>query len=160
MKRIVFTGIGGQSVRVISHTLALALKELGYEVVLLFDYDSSIRNQRITGYLTYDRSPIENPMIDEADILVRLHAKGDQLIARKTVCDTGLCTDEEIPFGRMGIETFGQPLFGNMIALGRLFRLIGLEIDPPDLEKFLPRTYLKENLKAIQIGYDLNVYED
>ena len=81
MKRIVFTGVGGQSVRVISHVLALALKELGYEVVLLFDYDSSIRNTRISAYLTYDEKPIENPMIDEADILVRLHEKGDQLVA-------------------------------------------------------------------------------
>ncbi|MCJ7804068.1 MAG: 2-oxoacid:acceptor oxidoreductase family protein, partial [Desulfobacterales bacterium] len=119
MKRVIFTGVGGQSVRIISHVLAMALKELGYEVALLFDYDSSIRNQRITAYLSYDRKPIENPMIDEADILIRLHEKGDQLIAQKTICDTGLCTDEEVPFGMMGIEKFGQAIFGNMIALGR-----------------------------------------
>lgn len=160
MKRIVFTGVGGQSVRVISHVLALALKELGYEVALLFDYDSSIRNQRITGYLTYDKKPIKNPMIDEADILVRLHGKGDQLVAEKTICDTGLCTDEEVPFGMMGIEKFGQPIFGNMIALGRLLRLIDIDISHIELEKMLPKSYLKENRKAIQIGFDLNLYED
>lgn len=160
MKRVIFTGVGGQSVRIISHVLAMALKELGYEVALLFDYDSSIRNQRITAYLSYDRKPIENPMIDEADILIRLHGKGDQLIAQKTICDTGLCTDEEVPFGMMGIEKFGQPIFGNMIALGRLFRLIALDIHHLELEKLLPKSYLKENLKAIQLGYDLNLYED
>jgi len=160
MKRIVFAGIGGQSVRVVSHTLALALKELGYHVTLLFDYDSSIRNQRITGYLSYDKDPVENPMIDEADILVRLHARGDQLIAQKTICDTGLCTDEEVPFGMMGIEKFGRAIFGNMIALGRLFRLIDLDISHVDLENLLPKSYVKENLKAIQLGYDLNMYED
>jgi Pyruvate/2-oxoacid:ferredoxin oxidoreductase gamma subunit len=160
MKRIVFTGIGGQSVRSIAHILAIALKELGYEVALLYDYDSSIRNQRITAYLTYDRKPIENPMIDEADILVRLHARGDQLVAQRTICDTGLCTDEEIPFGMIGIETFGQAIFGNMIALGRLFRLIGIDISHVELEQMLPKTYAKENLKAIRLGYDLNLYED
>ena len=64
MKKIVITGIGGQSVRSISHVLALALKEAGYYVTLLFDYDSSIRNQKISGMLTYDTKPIENPMID------------------------------------------------------------------------------------------------
>ena len=160
MKRIVFTGVGGQSVRVISHVLALALKELGNEVALLFDYDSSIRNQRITGYLTYDQKPIENPMIEEADILVRLHGKGDQLIAQKTICDTGLCTDEEVPFGMMGIEKFGQAIFGNMIALGRLLRLIDVDISHVELEKILPKSYIKENMKAIQLGYDLNLYED
>jgi Pyruvate/2-oxoacid:ferredoxin oxidoreductase gamma subunit len=160
VKRIAFTGVGGQSVRVISHVLALALKELGYEVTLLFDYDSSIRNQRITGYLTYDKKPIENPMIEEADILVRLHEKGDQLVAQKTICDSGLCTDEEVPFGMMGIEKFGQAIFGNMIALGRLLRLIDIDISHIELEKILPKSYIKENLKAIQLGYDLNLYED
>jgi Pyruvate/2-oxoacid:ferredoxin oxidoreductase gamma subunit len=160
MKRIVITGIGGQSVRSISHILALALKELGYFVTLLFDYDSSIRNQKITGHLTYDESPIENPIIDEADILVRLHQKGDQLTAQKTLCDTGLCTDEEIPFGAMGIEGFGRAIFGNMIALGRIFRLVDVHMNPVELEKLLPKSYVKENLRAIQTGYDLNLYED
>ena len=160
MKRIVFTGVGGQSVRVISHTLALALMELGYRVALLYDYDSSIRNQRITAYLSYDQHPIESPMIDEADILIRLHAKGDQLIAQKVLCDTGLCTDEEVPFGMMGVEKFGQPIFGNMIALGRLCRLIDIDITHLELEKLLPKSYIRENMKAIQIGYDFNVYED
>ena len=134
MKKIVITGIGGQSVRSISHVLALALKEAGYYVTLLFDYDSSIRNQKISGMLTYDTKPIENPMIDEADILLRLHQKGDQLIAQKTICDTGLCTDEEVPFGMIGIETFGQAVFGNMVALGRLLRLAGLDISRLELE--------------------------
>jgi Pyruvate/2-oxoacid:ferredoxin oxidoreductase gamma subunit len=160
MKRIVFAGVGGQSVRVISHVLAKALKELGYEVALLFDYDSSIRNTRISAYLTYDQMPIENPIIDEADILIRLHQKGDQLVAQKTICDTGLCTDEEVPFGMMGIEKFGQTIFGNMIALGRLFRIIDLDISHIELEKLLPKSYLKENLKYDSIGYDLNLYED
>ena len=160
MKRIVLTGVGGQSVRVISHVLALALKELGYQVSLLFDYDSSIRNTRISAHLIFDQKPIDNPMIDEADILVRLHQKGDQLIAQKTICDTGLCTDEEVPFGMMGIDKFGQAIFGNMIALGRLFRLIDLDISHIELEKLLPKSYVKENLKAIQLGYDLNLYED
>ena len=160
MKRIAFTGVGGQSVKVISHVLAMALKELGYEVTLLFDYDSSVRNTRISAYLVYDHNSIENPMIDEADILIRLHSKGDQLVAQKTICDTGLCTDEEVPFGMMGIEKFGNVLFGNMIALGRLLRLIDLDISHLELEKLLPKSYLKENLKAIELGYDLNLYED
>jgi len=160
MKRIVFTGIGGQSVKAVSHILAMALEELGYEVTLLLDYDSSIRNQRISAYLTYDKKPIGNPMIEEADILVRLHEKGDQLIAQKTICDTGLCTDEEVPFAMMGIEKFGQAIFGNMIALGRLFRLIDIDISHIELEKILPKSYIKENRKAIQLGYDINLYED
>ncbi len=160
MKRVVFAGIGGQSVRVISHVLALAVKELGYEVTLLYDYDSSIRNQKITAHLTYDQYPIENPLIDEADVLIRLHAKADRIVAQKTVCETGLCTDEEIPFGMIGIQKLGHAIFGNMIALGRLFRLIDIDITHVELEKMLPRSYIKDNMRAIQIGFDLNLYED
>ena len=152
MKRIVFTGVGGQSVRVISHVLAMALKEVGYEVALLFDYDSSVRNTRISAYLTYDQKPIENPMVDEADILIRLHEKGDQLIAQKTICDTGLCTDEEVPFGMLGIEKFGQAIFGNMIALGRLFRLIDVDISHIELEKLLPKSYRQREFEGDSTG--------
>jgi len=47
-------------------------------------------------------------MIDEADVLIRLHPKGDQLVAQKTLCDTGLCTDEEVPFGRLGSRSSGR----------------------------------------------------
>ena len=60
----------------------------------------------------------------------------------------------------MGIDKFGKAIFGNMIALGRLFRLIDLDISHIELEKLLPKSYVKENLKAIQLGYDLNLYED
>jgi Pyruvate/2-oxoacid:ferredoxin oxidoreductase gamma subunit len=160
MKRIVFTGVGGQSVRAISQILAMALVELGYEVTLLFDYDSSIRGTRISAHLTYGDGPIDNPLIDEADILVRLHRKGDQLMAQRTICDTGLCADEEIPFGMLGIEKFGQAIFGNMIALGRLLKLIGLDLPHLALESYLPASYARENLKAIQFGYDMNLYDD
>ena len=59
-----------------------------------------------------------------------------------THCETGLCMDEEVPFGRMGIDTFGQAVFGNMIALGRLFRLIDIDINPVELEKILPKSYI------------------
>ena len=138
----------------------MALVELGYEVALLFDYDSSIRGTRISGHLTYGNGPIDNPLIDEADILVRLHRKGDQISAERTICDTGLCTDEEIPFAMLGIEKFGQAIFGNMIALGRLLKLIGLDLTQVELESHLPASFAKENLRAIQFGYDMNLYED
>jgi hypothetical protein len=42
--------------------------------------------------------------------------------------------------------------------MGRI--VIELDISHVELEKLLPKSYLKENLKAIQLGYDLNLYED
>ena len=37
---------------------------------------------------------------------------------------------------------------------------VEVDISQMELEKLLPRSYAKENLKAIQLGYDLNLYED
>ena len=42
-KSIVIDGVGGQGVRVIGSTMASLLSVMGFEVTLLFDYDSSVR---------------------------------------------------------------------------------------------------------------------
>ena len=160
MKQIMVSGVGGQSVRVISHALALALQQLGFHVTLLYDYDSVIRGGKIVAYLKFDERPIDNPHIDQADILLMLADKEKGLVAQRTICDSGLCTDEEIPFGQLGVEKFGRAIFGNMIALGRLLRLVDVDIDKFDLRKALPKSLQEENVRAVQAGFDLNLWED
>ena len=64
-------------------------------------------------------------------------------------------TDEEIPFSRLGIEQFGKEVFGNMIALGRLMALVGVDASNEELAKVLPLKYREENLSAVQFGYHL-----
>ncbi len=155
MRKIIISGEGGQGVRVISHTLATLLANLGYEVSLLYDYDSSVRGAMSVAYLTFDREAIANPVVDEADILIKLSDKAGGFLARKTVCQTGLCTDEEIPFGKLGEEKFGREIFGNMIALGRLMALVGVEVSDEELAKVLPLKYKEENLSAVHFGYYL-----
>ena len=155
MGKVIISGEGGQGVRVISHTLATLLANLGYEVSLLYDYDSAVRGAMSVAYLTFDKEPIANPVVQEADILLKLSDKAEGLLAEKTVCQTGLCTDEEIPFGKLGVEKFGQEIFGNMIALGRLMALVGVEISNEELAKVLPLKYKEENISAVHFGYYL-----
>jgi len=155
VKKVIISGEGGQGVRVIGHTLATTLANLGYEVTLLYDYDSSVRGAMSMAYLVFDSKPIDNPMVDNADILLKLSDKADSFYAEKTVCQTGLCTDEEIPFERLGEEQFGKEIFGNMIALGRLIALVGIEITDDELEKVLPLKYREENIKATHYGFSL-----
>ncbi|MFQ5925390.1 MAG: hypothetical protein ACE5IE_05280, partial [Dehalococcoidia bacterium] len=95
------------------------------------------------------------PVIQEADILLKLSDKADGLRAEKTVCQTGLCTDEEIPFSKLGIEKFGRDVFGNMIALGRLMSLVGVELSDEELAEVLPLKYKEENMNAVHFGYYL-----
>ena len=155
MKKVIISGEGGQGVRVIGHTLATLLANLGYNVSLLTDYDSSVRGAMSIAYLVFDDKPIDNPMVDDANILLKLSDKANGFAAEKTVCQTGLCTDEEIPFERLGEERFGKEIFGNMIALGRLIALVGIEISDDELNKILPLKYRQENIKATHFGFAL-----
>ena len=155
MRKIIISGEGGQGVRIISHTLATFLANLGYEVSLLYDYDSAVRGAMSVAYLAFNEEPIANPVIQEADILLKLSDKAGGLRAEKTVCETGLCTDEEIPFDKLGIEKFGREIFGNMIALGRLMALVGVEVSEQELAKVLPLKYREENISAVQFGHHL-----
>lgn len=155
MEKIIISGEGGQGVRVVSHTLALLLANLDYEVSLLYDYDSAVRGAMSVAHLIYDREPITNPVIDEADILLKLSDKAKGLHARKTVCQTGLCTDEEFDFQELGIEKFGKEMFGNMIALGRLMTLAHIDTSEEELAAVLPLKYNEENLSAVIYGHHL-----
>jgi Pyruvate/2-oxoacid:ferredoxin oxidoreductase gamma subunit len=155
MKKVIISGEGGQGVRVIGHTLATLLANLNYEVSLVYDYDSSVRGAMSIAYLVFDDKPIDNPIVDQADILLKLSDKADGFAAQKTVCQTGLCTDEQIPFGRLGEEKFGKEIFGNMIALGRLISLVDMEIPDEELAKALPLKYREENISATHFGFAL-----
>ncbi len=156
--RIALDGVGGQGVRVIAGVLGSLLARMGKEVTVLFDYDSSVRGSMSDAFVIFDDDPITNPVIEEADILLRLADRGHLHISgRKVVTDLGLGLegDEQIPFASLGSQHFGKELFGNMIALGRLLRLATIDYDEAAIRDSLPRRYQDENVAAIRFGFDL-----
>jgi Pyruvate/2-oxoacid:ferredoxin oxidoreductase gamma subunit len=157
---IVIDGVGGQGVRVIGNTMASLLGAMGYEVTLLYDYDSSVRGGMSEAFLKYDRLPVDNPVVEHADITLRLADRGpNHLASRYVVCDIGLAREgeaaEEIPFLELGVKHFGRDLFGNMIALGRLLRLAACDFDDEALALSLPAKYREENIAAVRYGFEL-----
>ena len=157
---IAIDGVGGQGVRVIGNTMATLLGAMGYEVTLLYDYDSSVRGGMSEAFLKYADEPISNPVVEHADVTLRLADRGpNHLDSRYVVCDLGLAKPgeeaEEIPFLELGVKHFGRDLFGNMIALGRLLRLSGVSFDEAALASALPTKYREENIGAVRYGYDL-----
>ena len=160
-KSVVIDGIGGQGVRVIGNTMATLLGVMGFEVTLLYDYDSSVRGGMSEAFLKYSREPISNPVVEVADVTLRLADRGPaHLSSAYVVADIGLAKPgeraEEIPFLQLGVDKFGRDLFGNMIALGRMLRLAGVEFTDDDLQAALPKKYVEENLAAIHYGYELD----
>jgi len=160
--KIALDGVGGQGVRVIAGVMGALLARMGKEVTVLFDYDSSVRGSMSDAFLIFDDEPILNPVVEEADIMLKLADKGHLRIhAPKVVADLGLDVPgaEQIPFASLGSQRFGKELFGNMIALGRLLRLAGIEFNEAAIRESLPRRYEDENVAAIRFGYDLTEEE-
>ena len=160
--RIALDGVGGQGVRVIAGVLGALLARMGKQVTVLFDYDSSVRGSMSDAFVIFDDQPIANPVVEEADIMLKLADKGHLRISgRKVVTDLGLgkAGDEQIPFASLGSEHFGKELFGNMIALGRILRLAEIDFDDAAIRESLPRRYQDENVAAIQFGYQLTPEE-
>jgi len=156
--RIALDGVGGQGVRLIAGVLGALLARMGKEVTILFDYDSSVRGSMSDAFVIFDDKPIENPVVEEADILLKLADKGHLRIrGRMVVADLGLGLpgQEQIPFGSLGSQRFGKELFGNMIALGRLLRLAQVEFDETAIRESLPQRFVDDNVAAIRYGYDL-----
>ena len=107
-KSIVIDGVGGQGVRVIGNTMASLLTVMGYEVTLLFDYDSSVRGGMSEAFLRYDRKPIDNFVVECADVVLRLADRGPvHLSTDYVIADLGLTkpgeNGEEIPFLQLGV---------------------------------------------------------
>jgi Pyruvate/2-oxoacid:ferredoxin oxidoreductase gamma subunit len=160
-KTVVIDGVGGQGVRVIGNTMASLLAVMGYEVTLLFDYDSSVRGGMSEAFLTWDREPVSNFVVECADVVLRLADRGpSHLTTDYVVADVGLSKPgergEEIPFMQLGVEKFGRDLFGNMIALGRLLCMCDVEFTDEHLREALPKKYIDENMAAIKFGYSLD----
>lgn len=157
--KIALDGVGGQGVRVIAGVMGSLLAAMGKEVTILFDYDSSVRGSMSDAFLIFDDAPIANPVVEEADILLKLADKGHLRIhGRTVVTDLGLNVPgaEQIPFASLGSQHFGKELFGNMIALGRLLQLAQIEFDEPAIRDSLPRRFQDENVAAVRFGYELS----
>jgi Pyruvate/2-oxoacid:ferredoxin oxidoreductase gamma subunit len=155
-------GVGGQGVRVIAGVLGNLLARMGKQVTILFDYDSSVRGSMSDAFVIFDDEPIDNPVVEEADILLRLADRGHLHISGRTVVTDlglGMAGDEQIPFASLGSQHFGKELFGNMIALGRLLRLAGIQFDEAAIRDSLPRRFQDENVGAIRFGYELTAEE-
>ena len=163
--RIKIVGEAGQGVKLLSYTLAQILTQLGREVSLSLAYDASVRGGTITADLIYSTQAIENPVIDEADILIKFTRTRDWFPAKALVIDESMCreasvscslqTDKGTMFGfeDVAVSVFGSKIYINMIALGRILRYIGINILLLNIKELLPARAIEKNLEAIKYGF-------
>jgi len=165
-KKIVLAGEAGQGVKIMSQVLARILAKLGKDVSLNVVYGAAVRGGEIEAELIYSDRRIDVPFIERADIRVQLAGTSNRRFkAKEVIIEDSVCGGEckhcafrcpashRVPFCQISTEAFGSPIFVNMIALGRLLRLIGIEIEKLYFRKELPALFLEENLSAIRYGY-------
>ncbi len=157
LKKIVISGEGGQGIKLMAHVLAGILAEFDNNVAIDYEYDAAVRGGNITAKIVYSNEPIKNPVIEDADVFLKLSRCGNDFKAKKMFCEKGICTEEEIPFKQLAIEKFNNPKTMNMIALGRLLKIMEVDISAVDLTKKLPPKFVEQNIEAIKYGY---MYKD
>jgi Pyruvate/2-oxoacid:ferredoxin oxidoreductase gamma subunit/GNAT superfamily N-acetyltransferase len=164
---ITLLGTAGQGIKVMSHALAAILASMGKHVALTVTYPSSVRAGVVRGDLTYADTRVEMPFVEKADLLLQLAPvkKGDAVKARRVIRDREagkILSDEyraaegdveEHDFRKAALEEFGSPLFVNMVALGKLLRHLGVDVEKLDFSESLPAKYLDQNIRAIKYGY-------
>jgi Pyruvate/2-oxoacid:ferredoxin oxidoreductase gamma subunit len=167
-KRIKIVGEAGQGIKLLSHTLAQILAQLGNEVSLSVNYDASVRGGNISADLIYSDFPIQNPLIDEADILIKFSRKREWFPAKALIIDESFCEEGALAcsiksnqgtqygFEDVALTVFGNKVFINMIALGRILRYIGVSILLINFKDLLPQRAQQKNFEAVKYGFDFH----
>ena len=167
IKKIKLTGTGGQGIKLLGHVLGNILAELDFNVSLNFEFDTSVRGGSISADLVYSDEEIENPIIDEADILLQLggsqpdamRIRAKERIIEKKICNVECtkcdikCAGKQIPFYDVANKKFGSGIYMNMLALGIILKHIGINPEKVNLKKGLPERYIEKNIEAIKYGY-------
>ena len=163
--RIKIVGEAGQGVKLLAYTLGQVLTQLGHEVSLSLAYDASVRGGTISADLIYSSRPIQNPVIDEADVLIKFTRTRDWFPAKTLVIDESMCREESLScslqtsngtmygFEDVAVQLFGSKIYINMIALGRILRYIGINILLLNIKDLLPARAIEKNLEAIKYGF-------
>jgi Pyruvate/2-oxoacid:ferredoxin oxidoreductase gamma subunit/ribosomal protein S18 acetylase RimI-like enzyme len=165
-KRIKIIGEAGQGVKLLSFTLAQVLSQLGNEVSVSLNYDAAVRGGTISADLIYSDRPIENPLIDEADVLIKFTRTRQFFPAKSLVIDESFCEEGTVScniksehgtyygFEDVALTVFGSKIFINMIALGRILRYIGINILLLNIKELLPQRSLEKNFEAVKYGFN------
>ena len=127
--------------------------------------DAAVRGGKINADLIYSEDEIENPIIDEADVLIKFTRTREWFPAKNLVIDEGMCEAETLScdirthkgtlygFEDVAISVFGSKIYINMIALGRILRYIGINILLLNIKDLLPEKSVEKNLEAIKYGF-------
>ncbi len=131
MTKLILRGTAGQGIKLLSLILADILKGQGYQIALTHEYSPLVRFGESNAYLIFSRQKIENPLIEKADLEYDLKEKRLQ---------------NDL------LKKYNNKKSMNMVLLGVILKKLNLKIDGKKIERYLPKKFIEENLKAIKKG--------
>jgi 2-oxoglutarate ferredoxin oxidoreductase subunit alpha len=165
-------GEAGQGIQTIGDTLAKVFSRKGYHVFTHQDYESRIRGGHNFYQIRFSDKPISASR-DGIDILVSLDREGIGLHERELRGSGILVYDSkalgynpgekphylDIPFESLALEHGGNKIMANVVSIGAILGMIGMEIDI--LLNIIRETFRKKgeaiiraNIDSATAGYD------
>jgi 2-oxoglutarate ferredoxin oxidoreductase subunit gamma len=166
---ILISGFGGQGVIRMGQILGLCAINQGHRVTMLKSHGTETRGGYVRAQIVIAPAYVDSPVVEHADIFVAFSQPAYRKF--RSLCDGKILYDPEmveevredaparhvrVPATQLAKERFSNQLFANMIMLGAVTRLGGL--DPQAMRKamlaVIPRFH-EQNLAALDLGYAL-----
>jgi len=166
---ILISGFGGQGVIRMGQILGLCAIKQGHRVTMLKSHGTEMRGGYVRAQLVISPDDVDSPVVENADVFVAFSAPAYQKFFDD--CRGRILYDPEmvpairpeaperhvaVPATALSKERFNNVLFANMIMLGALTRVAGLDYEAMKaaMLEVIPRFH-EQNLAAMAVGYTL-----
>jgi 2-oxoglutarate ferredoxin oxidoreductase subunit gamma len=167
---ILISGFGGQGVIRMGQILGLAAIKQGHRVTMLKSHGTETRGGYVRAQIVIAPEYVDSPVVENADVFVAFsapaykkffdHCRGKILYDPEMVEAVRAEAPERhvaVPATQLAKERLNNVLFANMIMLGALTRLGGLDYEAMKTAMLdvIPRFH-EQNLAALDLGFRLS----
>jgi 2-oxoglutarate ferredoxin oxidoreductase subunit gamma len=164
---ILISGFGGQGVVRMGQILGLCAIKQGQRVTMLKSHGTETRGGYVRAQIVIAPGYVDSPVVENADVFVAFSAPAYRKfydLCRGTILYDPEMVEEirpgeaerhvAVPATALAKERLGNVLFANMVMLGALTRLAGLEYEAMKaaMLEVIPRFH-EQNLAAMDLGY-------
>src|SRR5215467_2128046 len=166
---ILISGFGGQGVIRMGQILGLCAIKQGHRVTMLKSHGTETRGGYVRAQLVISPTYVDSPVVEAADVFVAFSAPAYKrfydLCRGKVLYDPELVEEIRpgeperhvtVPATALAKERLNNVLFANMIMLGALTRLAGMDFAAmkSTMLEVIPRFH-EQNLAALDLGHNL-----
>src|SRR5712692_8357199 len=167
---ILISGFGGQGVIRMGQILGLCAIRQGHRVTMLKSHGTEMRGGYVRAQIVISPEYVDSPIVESADVFVAFSAPAYKRFF--DCCQGKILYDPElveqihtdaperhvaVPATALAKERFNNVLFANMVMLGALTRLAGMDYEAmkQTMLEVIPRFH-EQNLGAMEVGYTLS----